>query len=39
LRFEISDFGGLSPLQDLTGAPEQRRDASATHDIPQAVAN
>ena len=39
LRFEISDFGGLSPLQDLTGALEQRGDAGATHDIPEAVTN
>src|SRR5262245_39067181 len=39
LRFEIGDFGGLRPLQNLTGALEQRRDAGATHDIPQAVAN
>ena len=39
LRFEIGHFGGLSPLQDLTGTLEQRRDAGATYDIPEAVAN
>src|SRR5262245_42297155 len=33
LRFEMRDFTGLSPLQYLAGALEQRRDAGPTHEL------
>ena len=39
LRFEMRNFTGLSPLQDLAGALEQRGDAGATHDVAEPMAN
>src|ERR1700730_13938046 len=39
LRLEMRDFTGPSPLQYLAGALEQRRDAGATHEVAEAMAN
>src|SRR5262249_14900892 len=39
LRLEMGNFSGLSPLQHLACVSEQRRDADATHEVAEPMAN
>lgn len=37
--FEMSDVRRFAPMQNLSGALEQRRDARATHDVAEPMPN